>query len=183
LVGAVLVLGVPVARAGRSDLERGLLVGSVVAMVLLPFLLRRLAGLRANQDVGHIAWAPAIAVGLIGMPFGLAFVPYPSLQGPPEPVGSTPHEVVAPGQDGVRARIRWVVPAVVAPITVAFLLAAVHDPAPLARTLALAATALLGSVLTPVPPLDGAHYENRLVNLAATVLLALVTVAFTLKWI
>jgi Zn-dependent protease len=72
---------------------------------------------------------------------------------------------------------------VVAPTAVAFLALAWFDPTPVARTLALTSFAVLGSVLVPVPPLDGSHYRGRLLNLVVTFGLAAVTVAFALTWV
>jgi hypothetical protein len=49
--------------------------------------------------------------------------------------------------------------------------------------LALTATALLSSVLTPVPPLDGAYLKHRLLSLGVTVVFTGTTLAFAFKWI
>ena len=80
-------------------------------------------------------------------------------------------------------RLRQVVPVVLALVATAFLVLAAINPTPLARALALTAVAVLGSVLVPVPPLDGSHLRSRLLNVLVTLALAAVTVAFALKWI
>jgi hypothetical protein len=75
------------------------------------------------------------------------------------------------------------VPAAVVPVALVFVALAAVDPVPLARVLALTATALLSSVLTPVPPLDGAYLKHRLLSLGVTVVFTGTTLAFAFKWI
>lgn len=161
------IVGWPLYGAGHSLLERSVLVGAGAALVLLPLLVRRLASARTHVEVRHHTWAPAVALGVVAAPFGLVLAPYPFLEGEAPRLG----------------RLRAIVPLVVAPVAVAFLALAWLDPTPLARTLALSSFALLGSVLAPVPPLDGSHYRGRLLNLVITLGLAAVTVAFALRWV
>jgi len=178
VVAGCLAIGLPLARAGHSVAERGVLAAAGVAMVLLPLFARGLARARTTVPVVHYAWAPAIAVGAAAMPFGLVFAPYPVLDAtrpglPPAAMDRHPSVV----------RLRLLVPVVLAVVAAAFLALAALDPTSLARTLALSAVALLGSVLAPVPPLDGSHLRSRLLNLLITLALGLATMAFTLKWV
>ena len=155
-----------------------MLAAAGVAMVLLPLFARGLARARTTIPVAHYAWAPAIAVGAAAMPFGLVFAPYPVLD-------ATRPGVPAAAMDRHPSvvRLRLLVPAVLAVVAAAFLALAALDPTALARTLALSAVALLGSVLAPVPPLDGSHLRSRVLNLLITLALGLATMAFTLKWV
>ena len=170
LVGAVAllvsmgVLGWPVLSAAHSLLERCVLAGAVIALVMLPMFVRRLVA--RDRRVTHFSWVPALVVGAVGVPFGVAFAPYPTL--------------VAPQTE---TRLRWAVPAAVAPVALVFILLAALDPVPLARVLALTATALLSSVLTPVPPLDGAYLKHRLLSLGVTLVFTGTTLAFAFQWI
>jgi tetratricopeptide (TPR) repeat protein len=164
VVASAGVLGWPVVSAAHSSLERVVLVGAVAAMVVLPLFVRRLVA--RDRTVAHFAWVPAVGVGVVGVPFGVAFAPYPTL--------------VAPASE---TRLRWAVPAAVVPVALVFVALAAVDPVPLARVLALTATALLSSVLTPVPPLDGAYLKHRLLSLGVTVVFTGTTLAFAFKWI
>ena len=178
ILGGCVVIGVPLARDGHSSAERAVLVGAGVALVLLPLCVRGLARTRTTVAVTQYGWAPALAVGAAGLPFGLVFAPYPVLDAsrpglPPDAMDRHPLVV----------RLRLLVPVVVAAVAAAYVVLAALHPTSLARTLALSAVALLASVLTPVPPLDGSHLRSRAVSLAVSLGLAAVTVAFTLKWI
>ncbi|MEO6509348.1 MAG: tetratricopeptide repeat protein [Nocardioides sp.] len=164
LLASMAVLGWPVLSAAHSWLERVVLAGAVVALLMLPLFVRRLVA--GERRVTHFAWLPALVVGAVGVPFGVAFAPYPTL--------------VAPQAE---SRLRWSVPAAVALVALVFILLAALDPVPLARVLALTATALLSSVLTPVPPLDGAYLKHRLLSLAVTLVFTGTTVAFAFQWI
>jgi tetratricopeptide (TPR) repeat protein len=167
------VVGWPLYRAGHSALERGVLLGAGAALVLLPLLLRRLVRALTHVPARHHTWAPAVALGVLAAPFGLVLAPYPFLEGGPAGHRDTPR---------VR-RLRALVPVVVATVAVAFLALAWLAPTPMARTLAVSSSALLGAVLAPVPPLDGSHFTGRLLNLVVTVGLAGVTAVFALNWV
>jgi hypothetical protein len=164
VAAAVAVLGWSSVSAAHSSLERLVLGGAVVAMVALPLFVRRLVA--RDAPVPQFAWVPALVVGAAGVPFGVAFAPYPTLVAP---AGQT--------------RLRWAVPAAVAPVALVFVALAAIDPVPLARVLALTATALLSSVLTPVPPLDGAFLGHRLLGLEVIVVFTFTTLAFAFHWI
>ncbi len=167
VLACLVIVGWPLYRAGHSALERGVLVGAGIALVLLPLLVRRLAAAASHVGVRHQTWAPAVALGLVAAPFGLVLAPYPFLEGDAPRLG----------------RLRAVVPLVAAPVSIAFLALAWADPTPLARTLAISSFALLASVLVPVPPLDGSHFTGRLLNLVVTVGLAAGTAVFALSWV
>ncbi|MCW2758182.1 MAG: hypothetical protein JWO46_1928 [Nocardioidaceae bacterium] len=173
VVASVAVLGWPVLTAAHSMVERSVLVAAVAALVLLPLLVRRL--LAREVAVTHFAWVPALVVGAVGVPFGIAFAPYPTLNA----AMPAPDAEPSPGE----TRLRWAVPMAIAPVALVFIAMAALDPVPMVRILALTATALLASVLTPVPPLDGAYLQHRLLGLGVTVLFTFTTVAFALKWI
>jgi hypothetical protein len=164
LVVSTAVLGWPVWTAAHSGLERLVLAGAVVALVLLPLFVRRLVA--GPRRLRHFSWVPALVVGAVGVPFGVAFAPYPTLVAPP-----------------AETRLRWVVPAAVAPVALVFVVLAAVDPVPMARVLALTATALLSSVLMPVPPLDGAYLKHRLLSLGVTLAFTGTTLAFAFQWI
>jgi hypothetical protein len=149
------------------------LLGAGAALVLLPLLLRRLVTALTRVPARHHTWAPAVALGVLAAPFGLVLAPYPFLEGGPAGHPDTPR---------VR-RLRALVPVVVATVAVAFLALAWLAPTPMARTLAVSSSALLGAVLAPVPPLDGSHFTGRLLNLVVTVGLAGVTAVFALNWV
>jgi len=170
VLACLAVLGWTLYGAGHSALERGVLVGSGTALVLLPLLLRRLVARARHVRLRHHTWAPAVALGLVAAPFGLVLAPYPFVEGE------------SPEASGV-GRLRSVVPLVIAPVAIAFLVLAWLHPTPMARTSALTFAALLGSVLAPIPPLDGSHLESRLLNLVVTLGLAAVTAAFALSWV
>ncbi len=167
VVACLGVVGWPLLRAGHSVLERGVLVGAGAALVLLPLLVRRLLATAARVEVRHFTWTPAVVLGVAAVPFGLALAPYPFM------AGDAPQS----------RRLRAVVPLVVAPVAIAFLALAWLDPTPLARTLAVSFAALLGSVLAPIPPLDGSHFTGRLLNAVVTLGLAGVTAAVALNWV
>ncbi len=173
VVASLVVLSWPLVTAAHSPLELLVLGAAAIAMVLLPLFVRRL--LAGERRVSHFAWVPALVVGAAGVPLGVAFAPYPSLDAP-TPSTDTP---ASPAD----TRLRWLVPAAVTPVAATFTLLAALDPVPIARLLALSAIALLASVLTPVPPLDGAYLEHRLLGLGVTVFFTFTTVAFALQWI
>jgi tetratricopeptide (TPR) repeat protein len=173
VVASVAALGWPTLAAAHSWPERAVLGGAVVAMVSLPIFVRRLAA--GREPIRHFTWVPALAVGAAGAPFGFAFAPYPVLD-------TESRTVAGPGSPS-EARLRWLVPAVVSAVALPFIILALVDPVPLTRLLALAATALLASVLAPVPPLDGAYLKHRFLDLGATILFTLTTIAFAVRWI
>ena len=173
VVASLVVLSWPLVTAAHSPLELLVLGAAAIAMVLLPLFVRRL--LAGERRVSHFAWVPALVVGAAGVPLGVAFAPYPSLDAP-TPSTDSP---ASPAD----TRLRWLVPAAVTPVAATFTLLAALDPVPIARLLALSAIALLASVLTPVPPLDGAYLEHRLLGLGVTVFFTFTTVAFALQWI
>lgn len=165
-VSLAIVLWTGVARMGWSS---GLLVSTaaVAAVVALPLTVRAAhspgAGLRA-----HYTWPPGVAAGATLSVVGLTFVPYPALRERP---------------DGDSVRARWVGPLALAASCLVFVLLSLVTAVPLAGLLAATSLAVLASMLTPVPPFDGAEIKGRLVNLAVTVGLTVATALAALHFI
>lgn len=142
----------------------GLLISAiaVAAVAAVPLALRRMVGV---GPAGHYTWPPGVVAGSALSMVGVMFVPYPTLrEGSP-----------------VAARARWIGPIGLAVIATTFMAVAFVTAVPLASLLAAVAVAVLASMLTPVPPFDGAELKGRVLNTAATLSLAGATVLAALN--
>jgi cellulose synthase operon protein C len=144
-----------------------LIAAGLAGILMGPLAVRSFVARPDRLRVGHHSWPPAMLASLVGAPFGLVFAPFPNLA----------EEQVEP------RRLVWAAPAAVGALAVLFGVLSAATGVPVAGVLAGAALVLTASVMTPVPPLDGARLDNRRVGLAVTALLALGTVASAMAWI
>ena len=153
------VWGVPIASA--------MVFGALtIALVSIP-IATRLCITRPGESM-HFGWTPALAVGLVGMPFGIAIAPYPVLD------STRPDE---------RWTVRWLPSLVLAGVTALFAVASLTTSLPYLRVAAATALALLATLLIPVPPFDGSRLKGRRAQLVVACLLTFGAVAFGLKWV
>ena len=164
---SVLVLAWPAFRTVGGGPAELLSLAAVVTLVLMPLTLRRLL-VSSPPDKLHFSWPPAMVVSAVTAPLGMTFVPFPSLG---EATTGTGQRVV-----------RWVAPTSVGVLAGVSLVAAAATSVPLARVVALASLALVASMLTPVPPFDGANLRGRIANGAINGALAVATVGVALQW-
>lgn len=152
----------------RPHLSTALFLGSLAGLVVTPLLVRSAVARRRGEQAKHFTWTPALGVAAVGGPLGLSFVPFPSL----DDTVSKPSRAV-----------RMVVPAFLGLICVSLVLGAAISAVPLSRDVAAACIVMTASVMTPVPPMDGASLSRRVPSLLVTIALAVVTVAFALRWV
>lgn len=144
LAAAAAVLGLT-AVVGSGSWTRGALYSlASVAMVALPWGVRALAG---GGRILHRASAPAIALGVLGVPLGLGFAPMPGVL--PRPGG------------GASTRVLWSASSIVAGMAGIFGVLAAITGAPGARIVAVGAVSLLGAMMLPFTPFDGVWLRKR----------------------
>lgn len=136
------------------------------ALIGLPWAARRLAA--RSTLLQQSGWIPGVALGFVAAPFGLTLVPFPGLRDEQQPPA--------------RAVVYAATVAIGATVVLFLSLAAV-TAVPAARTTAMLALALLGSILLPFPPFDGHRLTNRWVGLGVTVILIVGTAALALQWV
>lgn len=127
---------------------------------------RTVASRWQGEQIRHFTWLPAIAFGAAMTGVGLAFAPVPAAQ-----------------TSSTSGRVRWAGPAALAIVTVALLALGAVTAVPATRTLAASSLVMIGSVLLPVKPYDGAYLTGRLTNLAVSLALAAAGALLLLGWI
>jgi|GEM_PF-5430099 len=167
VAASVLVLGGG-ALWVRPHLSTVLFLGALAGLVVVPLLARMAVARRRGETVRHYTWTPALGVAAVGSPIGLSFAPFPSL----DDTARTPSRAV-----------RWIAPALLGTACAVLVAGALITAVPLCRDLAAAGTVMAASVMTPVPPMDGASLSRRLPSLLVTIALAVATVAFALQWV
>ncbi|MFT4187274.1 MAG: hypothetical protein QM621_01675 [Aeromicrobium sp.] len=162
------VLAAPTLFWADSWLERALLFGVVGGLVLMPWGVRRLA-FRDALPV-QFGWPPAMLVSMAAAPLGVTVAPYPGVD---DDDVATAH----------RRRTLWAAAGSVAVVTAVFVALAFFSAVPLARWAAMAGLALLGSMLLPFRPFDGAHVRARSASALIAAVLLLGTISFELRWV
>jgi cellulose synthase operon protein C len=149
-------------RELRWSFGMGVGLAVVIAVVAVPLALRRAAGRGLDA---HQAWPPGMAVGGVLSLFGLMFVPYPALR----------------DESVTSARVRWVGPIALTVVGVLFVALSLVTAVPLSGLVAATSIAVLGSMLTPIPPFDGAELRGRVLNACVSAGLAGATVLAALN--
>ena len=141
----VLVFGLPL----LTHLELGLtaalaFVVGVVVTTGVAVQARLVAARALRQSVHQSSWAPGMAFGLVGLPFGVAWAPLP----------------VTEEATAVRA-VHAAAPATLAAIAGILVLESVYLHVPITLSLATATVVMAASTLLPLNPLDGARIRSR----------------------
>ena len=155
--------------SAQPQLELILVAVGTLALIGLYLRSRSWFASRLGGATHHVAWSPAMIVGIAGAFLNFAF--------PPLPVAELPARTPA------EQKARLVGPITLAVVGAALAALTVATGVPLSRTLAGAALAALGYVMLPVAPLDGVYVQRRVPNLLVTVALAIGTCMFALKWV
>jgi hypothetical protein len=165
LLATVLVLGVPAAW-GLPGWPAMVVVMVTCAIVSTPLAARAVAA--QPGEARHFGWTPAVVVGFVGAPFGVSFAPYPALDD---------------GARGSRWIVRWSPTLAMTGVVTVLTVAAAWSSLPYLRTSAMLSLVLLASMLIPAPPFDGNRVTSRAAQLSMAGALAVVSLAYVMKWI
>lgn len=166
LTAGAVVLGL-YASLGAGSVARSVLYGAAAAaLVILPWGVRALMG---KSGLHHYGSTPALGLGAVGLVLGLTIAPVPG---------------VAPRAGRrVSTRVLWSAAALVGALGLIFAVLSGTSGSPTARFLTASAVALLGAMMLPFRPFDGAWQRNRAISLAVVIGLAVVSIALGLYWI
>lgn len=163
LLASMAILAIPI-MWGMPLVAALVIVLVVGAVTLLPIVTRLLVA--KESELGHFGWAPALTVGLLGIPFGVSVAPYPALD-----------------QHSVRWSVRWLPAIVLGGLTCILAVGSVTTDVPYLRVATGVSLALLATMLLPVRPFDGEHLKGRVAQTAVAVGLGVATVLVGLNWI
>jgi tetratricopeptide (TPR) repeat protein len=124
---------------------------------------RALAARRSQLPLRHYTWLPSLAIGGVLTAVGLSFAPVPATQLPEE-----------------RRAVRWIGPVTLAAAAAILLGIAAFTGVPATRALGTSAIVMLGSVLLPMPPFDGAYVRSKIVSVLISLAMLAVSVALLL---
>lgn len=163
LLASMAILAIPIIW-GMPPIASAVIVLVVGAVTLLPMVTRLIVAREA--ELGHFGWAPALTVGLIGIPFGVSVAPYPALD-----------------QDSVRWPVRWLPAIALGALTCVLAVASVITDVPYLRVATGVSLALLATMLLPVRPFDGEHLRGKAAQTAVALGLGAATVLVGLNWV
>ncbi|MFQ6170943.1 tetratricopeptide repeat protein [Oryzobacter sp. R7] len=112
----------------------------IAALVGAAMLVRTAVARRSGRGVVHGTWAPGAVVGLVSGAFGAPFAPLPVVRAP-----------------SANLRVALAAPLTLALLSLVLLAQAALLRTPLATSFCVATFIMAGSLLLPVPPLDGSR--------------------------
>lgn len=140
-------------HSGPTDGWAATLVFALGILTLIAVVLRvrLVAATRAHVKLREQTWPPALAFGLVITLVGAGWSPLP--------VARTPKEAPT---------VHWAGPTAVAALAIVLLVLATWLQVPLTRSLGAAGLVMAASLLTPVPPLDGATVSSTAIGALPT---------------
>jgi cellulose synthase operon protein C len=157
-LGVVLSMITFVLAGGLGGPREALIAGPcLIAIAVLPTVLRRAMGAVPNDGVAERTPALGVGVSALLAVAGVAWPPVPTMS------ASVDHSIVL--------RARRVVIVAVAGVALVLVVSNILGAVPVSRAVMSVAIASLGSLLVPVKPSDGA-YLGKKSGLAATIALA-----------
>jgi tetratricopeptide (TPR) repeat protein len=154
------VLTWPLAASNGSTWTEVLVLAAAVVLLVATYMrVHHIVSRPADTPLRHHTWIPPMGVAGAAAVAHLAFAPLP----------------VAEPQEELHRRRRWMAPLVIGVAGVVLLLIAKFTDVPLAKAFGSAALVITSSALLPVEPSDGAYLGGRLVALAASVTLLIVS--------
>ena len=152
--------------SARPSLVETLVISlGVLTLIGLYLRSRAILARRHGERTHHFTWPPALALGVALTAFGLAFAPIPATVPPRRPA------------------LRWIAPAALAAAAGALLFLGWYSGVPATRAQGVSALVMVGSVLVPARPLDGAYLTNKVASILVTLAMVGASVLLLLGWV